>query len=257
MKKQNSAYFLSHNGLGDNITSIGAINYLLNYYETIYFLCKDIYNDNVKILFENKPVITIPFDSKNETNECAAIISKAYNLNDDVFICGFHTSYLKSKITHPDLLQYVKNDNNYSIKYKFIKDFYNDINLDLNIYYTYFDINSSEISLKYYNEIKNYKIVFLHTKSSTKEIYLDDLVNLYIDKDDYIIICANKNLYNVSNIKHNLAEQYVNIKVAYYIDVIKNAEIIHIIDSCFSCIVYPLYESRKIQPTEFVIHERQ
>ena len=40
--KQKSAYFLSHNGLGDNITNIGAINFLLNYYETIYFLCKDI-----------------------------------------------------------------------------------------------------------------------------------------------------------------------------------------------------------------------
>ena len=43
IKKQKSAYFLSHNGLGDNITSIGSIIFLLQYYETIYFLCKNNY----------------------------------------------------------------------------------------------------------------------------------------------------------------------------------------------------------------------
>ena len=30
MNKQKSAYVLSHNGLGDNITMIGAINFLLD-----------------------------------------------------------------------------------------------------------------------------------------------------------------------------------------------------------------------------------
>ena len=42
-KSEKSAFFLSHNGIGDNITNIGAINFLLQYYNSIYFLCKDIY----------------------------------------------------------------------------------------------------------------------------------------------------------------------------------------------------------------------
>ena len=39
--KLNKAYFLCHNGLGDIFTMIGAINFLLNYFEEIYFLCKN------------------------------------------------------------------------------------------------------------------------------------------------------------------------------------------------------------------------
>ena len=65
--KQKNAYFLSHNGLGDNITSIGAVNFLLNYYENIFFLCKDIHEDNVKLLFNNKPVIIVAFDPSIRT----------------------------------------------------------------------------------------------------------------------------------------------------------------------------------------------
>ena len=39
---------------------------------------------------------------------------------------------------------------------------------------------------------KQYKIVFLHTKGSKREINLDNIVQLY-NTDEYIIICANKN----------------------------------------------------------------
>ena len=253
--KQKSAYFLSHNGLGDNITNIGAVNFLLNYYETIYFLCKDIYNENVKLLFYNKPVITVPFDSKNEFSACKNVINNN-SINSDVFISGFAHKYrIKLKITHPELLQYKKNDYNYTIPYKHILDFYYDIGLDLSIYYNYFDIESSEISKEYYEKIKNYKIVFLHSKSSNREINFTDIVNKY-NNNDYIIICANKNVYNINSIKYNIANMYVNIYVAYYIDIIKNAESIHVIDSCFSCIVYPLIITNKITPKEYKIYNR-
>jgi len=47
--KLKKAFFLGHNGLGDNITMNGAINFLLNYFEEIYFLCKNIHQENVKL----------------------------------------------------------------------------------------------------------------------------------------------------------------------------------------------------------------
>jgi hypothetical protein len=254
--KQKNAYFLSHNGLGDNITSIGAVNFLLNYYETIFFLCKDIHEDNVKLLFTNKPVIIVAFDSKNETNDCRRIIHNIHDNETNIFISGYHTGYLKKKITSPELLKYIQNDSNYSIKYQHIRNFYYDNNLDLSIYFNYFHIASSKISKEYYDDLENHKIVFLHTKASNREINLDDIIKKYENNNDYIIICANKNIYNMSNIKYEIADKYVNIKVAYYIDIIKNAEIIHVIDSCFSCIVYPLITSKQITPIECIIHER-
>ena len=95
------AYFLSHNGLGDNLFSIGALRFLCNYYNTIHFLCKDINYENVKLFFLNEPkIIVVPFDSTNEFSACKTIIDANYE-NNDIFICGFvHKGYLKSKITN-------------------------------------------------------------------------------------------------------------------------------------------------------------
>jgi hypothetical protein len=253
-KKQKYAFVLSHNGLGDNITNISAVKFLQNYYHVIYFLCKDIHNENVSLFF-NDYVVTIPIDSsKNEITECKKILDKIKYA--DIFVSGSHKSYMNSRITHPDLLTRVKDNEGRSIKYPHIYDFYNDIGLDLEIYFNFFNIESSNLSLKYYNDIKDYKIVFMHTMASNKEINLDYIINLYINNDEYIIICANKNIYDNSHKKYEIVEKYINIKLAHYIDIIKNAEIIHVIDSCFSCIVYPLLICNKLKSVETIIHER-
>ena len=130
--------------------------------------------------------------------------------------------------------------------------FYYDIGLDLSIYYDYFDIPSSLASNKYYDTLKNYNIIFLHTKSSVREIDLSNIINKYIDNSNYIIICANKNVYPPDHEHYQLSETFVNIEVAYYIDVIKNAKEIHVIDSCFSCIVHPLHKTNKLDECDVV-----
>lgn len=272
--KQDTAYFLGHNGLGDNITNIGAINFLTQYYNTIYFLCKDIYYENLTELFQtkiiNKNIILIQFNSKNEYNECKSIITQAIsniisnsilNSSIDIFISGnSHKSYLKSRITHPKLLQYNTNDNGYTIKWSHIRDFYYDIGLDLSIYYNYFNIDSCQKSKDYFEHIKSYNIIFLHTKSSNKEINLKHIIDKYINKEDTIIICANKNVYekniNHNNTKYELANNYVNILIAYYIDIIYNSIEIHVIDSCFSCIIHPLNITNKLFAKIVTIHDR-
>ena len=260
--KKDSAYFLSHNGLGDNITCISAIYFLLEYYNTIYFLCKDIYNENIKLLFENeiinKNIITVPFNSNNEFSNCRTIITNAMtNANTDIFISGLcHTSYLKPRITHPDLLKYKQNDGEYSIEWSHIKDFYYNIGLDLSIYYNYFHINSSNLSKEYFENIKQYNIIFLHTKSSNREINLNYITEKYINDEDKIIICANKNVYTTNNYKYDIANKYINIYIAYYIDIILNSSEIHVIDSCFSCIIHPLNITNKLKAQSINIYNR-
>jgi len=252
--KQKYAFFLSHLGLGDHISNISAINFLQNYYEIIYVLCAEAHNDNV-VLFFNDSVITIPFDSlKDQNNECKKILKKVKYA--DIFVSGSFKYHINSRITHPSLLNRIKENEGFFVKYPHIYDFYNDIGLDLSIYFNYFDIKSSDLSLKLYNDVKNYKIVFLHTKASNKEINLDDFINMYKNNDEYIIICANKNIYDKSHKNCDIVNNYINVKVVHYIDIIKNAHIIHVIDSCFSCIVYPLLCSNKLKSIETVIHER-
>ena len=234
-----NAYILSHLGLGDNITMIGAVNFLLQYYVKIYLLCKKKYEINVKLLYNNSNIITVPIDENNEFNHCKEIIMNVDHVYNDIFISGFcHTSYLSSKITNTNILNYKKN--NINIKYNHIFDFYNGIGLDTNIYINYFNISSTTLTNDYYYKIKKYNIIFLHTQGSNRSIELTDIINLYINNSDYLIICPNKNMYNIENIHYTKANNYINLPVAYYIDIIKNSKEIHVIDSCFSCIVYPL-----------------
>jgi len=256
MNENKSAYILSHNGMGDNITMIGAINFLLLHYNNIYLLCKDKYESNIKLLFNSKNVIIIPFDHRNEKISCKNIIDNVYSDDyTDIFICGVHKGYLKSKITNPSILNYSKN-NKYNIKWEHIKMFYEDMNLDLSVYYDYFDINSTEKSIALYEQIKDINIIFCHTKSSTKTISLSENVKTYINYNKYIIICANENAYNKNHAHFEVANKFINIPVAEYIDVIKNACEIFIIDSCFSCIVHPLSIANKLSTKKIEYYVR-
>jgi len=256
MLKQKQAYLLSHNGLGDNITMLGAVNFLKQYYDNIYFLCKDIHKSNVEKLVPDG-VLLIPFKTtKNEIKECTKIINNA-EPEADIFISGVcHTDYLKSRITHPELIRYKKDDKKYTTIHRHIKHFYHDINLDLSIYYDFFEIKSSSESQRLFELIKNYKIVFVHSKASNVEINIDHVLSKYISNLEYIVICANKNMYDTENILYKKANNFINIPIAYYIDVIKNAIKIHVIDSCFSCIMLPLEKKNKLAASEVVYYRR-
>jgi hypothetical protein len=101
----------------------------------------------------------VPFDSNNEFADIKHILSK---VTDDIFVSGCHKRYIQKRITHPGLLSYKQNDQNYTVNYNHIHEFYYDIGLDISIYYNYFNIKSTDTTKKYYESIKDYKIIFIH-----------------------------------------------------------------------------------------------
>jgi hypothetical protein len=249
------AYLLSHNGLGDNITLISAINCLLMFYDRVHFLCKNIYHQNVELLINNNRVNVISFDHANEMRECIQII-KGVDKHHDVFISGCHKGYLKSCIRNINFINFIRPIDKNICKYNHITQFYNDIMLNDTIYFNYFNILNSEKSELYYSKIQQYKIIFLHTKASNRKINFNEVINKYLNDENTIIICANENIYENTHSKYLLADEFVNIYIQYYINIIKNATEIYIIDSCFSCIVYPLHITKKLMATNVVINER-
>jgi len=251
-----NAYILSHNGLGDNITMTGAVNFLTQYYEHVYLLCKDNNAKNVSEFLPNKSAHIIQFDGKSEFDSTARIIQEALeNTANDIFIAGFaHERIFKHRrVTNQKFLQYKPDNKHYTVKWAHIKDFYHDIGLDLSVYYEYFHILSPSIPN---NTIEKHNIVFAHTKASDNEIQIPNAVTKYINDENTIIICANKNVYPNDHPKYELANQYVNILITHYIDIIKNATEIHVVDSCFSCIVYPLQQTNRLSATTVMIYER-
>ena len=84
-----NACYLSNNGIGDNLYSIGALRYLLNFYKSVYFVCRDIYLNKIKQFFiDTNNIICIPFSGtkKLEVQSCKKIIDKTNNTFVEDFI---------------------------------------------------------------------------------------------------------------------------------------------------------------------------
>lgn len=258
-----SAFFLSHNCIGDNIINIGAIHELLKYYQEIFFICKNKYLENLKLLYTDKRVRLVPINENDEINEYHRILDPLYQIEDiDILVAGYCvTPFFKKKINNIKLINR-KQDKSDKIheRFEFVKVFYEDIHLDLKVFFLYTDIESTDESIKLYNDIQKYNIVFMHTQSTEANINLKHIVNKFINKDNYIIICANYNVYNNNNNKYKnkyiITQKYTNILIQKYINIIKNAKYIFIIDSCFSPIILKLLFNKQINKKYTHIYNR-
>jgi hypothetical protein len=255
-----NAYFVGHNGLGDNITNFSAVNYLSNFYSKIFFICKIRYYNNVKLLLNDITNIeVIPIDETDEFNNIKKIYDEVINSND-FFVSGFcHTHYIKSKITNEYLTNFINNkDIHIPETLLHIKDFYEVINLDLSIYYGFFNTPSLQKSKDLYNSIKHYEICLTQMRAQYSKLI--DFENVLFEKDNNIIIDINENFYEktreINPIKYKLAQQFVNIELVYYIDTILNCDKIFITDSCLSCFVYPLFKLNKLATDDITIIDR-
>jgi hypothetical protein len=258
-----NAILVSHNGMGDNLFMIGALHFLLKFYNKIVFLCKNKYYSNVKLFFINTPnIICVPFDENNEFDEISKIISQKIDKND-IFLCGCHKNYLQSKITNPEFLNYSLVNKKYTINYDtinspnydFIDFFYKDIGLNLTICYDYFYLPDTEISTNLYNTVKNYYIIFIQLRCSTGEqLNICNLLDKYLHDENTILICNDVNLYDNVVIQNDSIKKkalicniFVLKELINYIDVIKNADEIYIIDSCFIGIILPYLKTNKLK----------
>jgi len=264
------AYFLNNNGLGDNLYSIGAVRFLSQFYDKIYFLCKDKYCENVKLFFlDNDSIICVPFhstDMEHEKQVCSNILTPKYvDDNVDIFICGLHINYLKTKKTNQKLIQHTIPENTkYSIEYDtitlanyygFIECMYKDIQLNLSTMFEYFYLPPTHESLALYELVESYNIVFIHTTSSNNvSLNISNLLSKYLYDEKTILICSDVNIYSTATLnnkeitkKRDLCDLFVNIKLLFYLDTILNSQEIYIIDSCFTGIVLPLLKTNKLK----------
>ena len=279
------AYFLGHLGLGDNLYCIGAARYLTKFYRNVYFLCKDKYEENVKSFFnDNIRIICFPIHSPSkdsvyekdipvisEIDAIRNVLNNKYEDND-IFICGFaFTPHFPSKITNQSFLQREKITRTYSLKldtidddrYSFIIDMYNNADLTTGVMIDYWNLPKTEDSKKLYESVKDYNIIFIQSISSNNKVLrVNNIVKKYLYDDNTILLFNDYNIYDNANInlkqikiKRELAEKFVKNKLIYYIDTIKNAKEIYMIDSCFTGIVLPLYKKGllKANPVRLVM----
>lgn len=260
-------YLLSHNGLGDNVAMNGAVHFLTKYYDKVYFLCKDIYIEQIEYLYKDfSSIVPLAFNSNNERESCIMLLDDKY-ASSDIIVCGCHKGYLQTKITCPELIvfqSYKEGNKAEEIKhfppfYAFVEMFYLDIGIPLSTYFHYYIFPVDETTIKLYNDIYSYKIVFLHTSSSNVSNVFDisSLTSKYLEDEEYIFICVNENLYESNHYKFDIAQRYINLPtIFHYVEIIKNADIIRVTDSCISCMILPLIKSGEIKTSDVNIYDR-
>lgn len=274
-----NAYLVSHNGLGDNLYMIGAVRYLLQFYNNVYILCKIKNHENFKLFFtDTENIHCIPIDDRKEQNDIVNILSTvSHNINNDIFVCGEHKRVFNSRITNKkfflSLISEISHSNSTEYKidhdmltsenYRFIEKFYKDIWMNLSIFYNYYKIPENQESVELYEKIKDYYIIFIQLKSSCgKSLNISNLIKKYINDKKSILLCNDVNLYrehikknqdlkedelnNIST-KADVCDLFKMTKLVNYYHTIINSDEIYIIDSCFIGIVLPLLKQNKLK----------
>jgi hypothetical protein len=222
-----TAFVLTHLGLGDNITSIGLVRYLSTCFDKVIVVCKARNYENIKLMYEDDQDITFYLVKSDDD------ISPAFGCNADffrkvtegytVFTTGSHSS-LSFNIDRVPLA------------------FYEQMNLDVNIFWRYFHIPEREESRSLANLIKDKEYAFVHNQSSRRlEFTIDDIEKRFkISKDETLLINPNYNCYHSSHPFFKLANKFIDHPLLYYVDSIKKATYNIMCDSSFFCLAMHL-----------------
>jgi hypothetical protein len=260
-QKAQDVVFCSHMGLGDVLLNVGIINLLLNFYETVHYFCKKEYVCNVSTMFANKPVRLVPVDKFEHKFILSQMTSFKFNTTDCI-LAGImkHIPSLKSVIRNAHFNEYKRRFGTTAVQktlYDHIGYIHSDAGVKWDVCLKYYDVHVPEESMMYYQKIQQYTITFMHEIASTAStVDFSKIVDRYMNLPNYIIICANRNVYSLEHPMHKEAQSFVNLPFMFYYDTLRNASDIHVIDSCFSCIPYLLKSMNAISPKTFMIYAR-
>jgi len=223
--KLKTAFVLTHLGLGDNITSIGAVRYLSTCYDKVLVVCKEKNKKNMKLFYEDDKTIEIypVIDDKYISPKYGYPYEKFKEItkNMDLYLAGGHciTQKLNAYIDLPF-------------------NFYKDMNINVKYFWDYFHVNIPKESKSLFDKLNNYNYIFIHNISSTGTAFtIEEIEKKFnLNRQKILIINPNINIYNKTDLFFKLAEEFLNHPLPFYISTIINANKIIMTDSSFFCL---------------------
>jgi GNAT superfamily N-acetyltransferase len=231
------AFILIHLGLGDMVNCIGLVRYLSTVYDELLVVCRKVYYENIKMLYENDKTIKFYLcdDFQDISPKIERNIEKFNKVADgyDLYLCGMHKLY--------DIVS--KSCEKLSEIFNIIPFcFYEDCGLSPTIYREYSFIPRIYESIKLYNEVKNIceKYVVIHKNCSLGIMFeLDEIVK-NIDINQTLVINIDKNIYEKGHKYYEISEKCVLRPILYYVDLIENSCMNILSDSCMFCLALQL-----------------
>ena len=224
--KPKTAFVLTHLGLGDNITAIGAVRYLSTCYDKVIVVCKEKNKRNMELFYGDDETIEL-YPVIEDINispncGCSPVIFKNITKGMDLYIAGLHT--LTKTRNHFKDLPF---------------NFYRDMGIDEKYFWEYFHVNIPPESKILFEKLKNIKkYIFIHNSSSSGEVFSvkDIEQRLNFNRKKILIINPNKNIYDVDDPFFELANKFLNSPLSFYTETIVNASKVIMTDSSFFCV---------------------
>ena len=224
-----NAFFLGHLGLGDNITCIGIVRYLREKYDTVKVVCKETNQENLELIYSDDDNIKLfAVNSDHDISPPFGVSPQYFQSitnGYDIYMTGFHKHGFNIKMGDSKL---------YDLPFSF----YDDCNVAYSAFWNYFHIPIFKKSQELYEKIKHINnYVFVHNITSQGKVFDIDFIEqkLNITKENVLIINPCANMYSKGDLFYELAQQFVDLKLPYYIKTIENANKIIITDSSFMC----------------------
>ena len=224
------AFLLQHLGMGDHITCIGMTRYLSTKYDEILLVCKENNLKNLVEIYSNDKSINFytVISDKDISPNYGFNINKFKEITNgyDIFLCGYHNFNKKPSFNNLPFC------------------FYEQLNINPEYLWRYFNVPDTHNSTELYNMTQNNNIIFVHNNSSSGNVFnvIDVFNKLNINYEKFLIVNPCSNFYNtVDDInKYNLCEKIRNYSILSYKKIIENADYIFVSDSSFFCLIFNL-----------------
>jgi hypothetical protein len=211
------AFVLGHLGLGDMLWMNGAVRFIAKYYKKVAVVVKNHYLDAVKTFYKDLDnIIYFNVVGDPELMPFPIYREQLERLGIRVFSAGCH--YYNTSI------------------YDFPLSFYDNFGIPRDIRTKYFHVERMPEGKERYefilkNSPSDGYIVF-HQQSSSRTITVSD----NFDKDKYLLLDLNKNLYPSDHKFYSIAECVINKPLPSHIELFENATEIHMIESSVYCL---------------------
>jgi hypothetical protein len=228
--KPKTAFVLTHIGLGDNIISIGAVRYLSTCYDKVVVVCKEKNKKNMELFYNDDKTIELypVIDAINISPNHRFDINTFKNItkNMDLYLAGCCCLNVQPN-PYTDIPF----------------NFYRDMNINEKYFWQYFHVNISSESKSLFNKLKDVSnYIFIHNSASTGNAFsIVEIENkLKFNKQEILVINPNNNIYNKVDPFFELANEFLNHPLSFYISTIINANKIILTDSSFFCLAINL-----------------
>lgn len=241
--KKRRAFILNHLGHGDMLTTNGLVRYYSTIFDEVVVPCIKTFIPSMELVYADDPTIKLmPVDSWAAISPERGLPMSEFNKItagfDEVILTGCN----RNPFYGGHMLSTGRGNRAFALPFCF----YHDVGVDKTVMWEYFHVAECKKAIQIYNDVysicKNkYIMIQINTSDTNNIIPINIIENkLKIKKDEFLIIDINNNIYSPEDKYYALAQEFVNLPLIYYSELLKHSYANILSNSSLFCLAMQL-----------------